>query len=38
MNHNWFDFQEDLVTPFRKFLSQLHIEIDPEEGQVEWYL
>jgi hypothetical protein len=32
MDHNEFDFIDDLVNPFYNFLMQLGITLEPEEG------
>lgn len=31
MDHNEFDFIDDLIEPFHKFLKQCHISVDPDE-------
>lgn len=33
MDHNEFDFIDDLIEPFHKFLKQCHISVDVEEGK-----
>ena len=33
MDHNEFDFNEDLVDPFRDFLKQLRIDLSQKQGE-----
>lgn len=35
MDHNEFDFIDDLIEPFHKFLKQCHISVEVEDGETE---
>lgn len=36
MDHNEFDFNEDLIKPFRNFLKQCKINVDIDDSEFEF--